>query len=98
MPTEEHEFFAQPGNAQPWCFCRTRDCPGWAAYLAWYRDDAGEDSDPDGDVVEAHKRITRVLGELTSRYSRLLGVEVGYNDALDLAAAEKAAEATAHGE
>jgi hypothetical protein len=91
MP-DEHEFFPQPGGNPPWCFCRDRDCPGWAAYLAWHQDDTGGDGEPDEGVVETHRLITRLLAALTRHYSELFGIEVDFNAALDLADIERAAE------
>ena len=91
MP-EAHEFFSQPHGNPPWCFCRDRECPGWAAYVAWHQARTGSEGEPDDDVIEMHRRITRTLAKLTSHYSELLGTDVSYNAALDLAAIEMAAE------
>jgi hypothetical protein len=60
--------------------------------VAWHQVGNGSDGEPDDAVIEMHRRITRTLAKLTRRYSELLGTEVGYDAALDLAAIETAAE------
>ena len=87
----EHEFFPQP-HGIPWCFCKDRDCPGWAAYVAWYQSHDDVDGEPGDDVIETHRQMSIVLTELISYYSKLLGIEVDYKMALDLAAIDRAAE------
>ena len=89
--SEKHEFFPQPHGA-PWCFCQARDCPGWAAYVTWHQADTGDDGEPGHDVIEAHRRMSRMLAKVTSYYSELLGAEVDFNTALDLADIDRAAE------
>jgi hypothetical protein len=91
MP-DEHEFYPQPRNNPPWCFCRGRDCPGWAAYVAWYQDATGEEDEPGDKVIEAHNCLSRIIAELVSRYSALFGAKVDVNTALELAAIDRAAE------
>jgi hypothetical protein len=89
MP-DGHQFFPQPFGNPAWCFCRDRDCPGWAAYLAWYQNGADGDGEPDDGVIEAHRLITRELATLTRRYSELFGIELDFNTALNLADIERA--------
>jgi hypothetical protein len=91
MPNE-HEFFPQPGDNPPWCFCRDRSCPGWVAYAAWHQDATGEVAEPGNDAIEAHEAITRALTNLARSYSKLFGASVDFNTALDLAALERAGE------
>lgn len=91
MP-DEHEFFPQPRGNPPWCFCKDPHCPGWTAYVAWYQADTGGPCEPDDDVIETHRRITRTMVNLARGYSELLGAGVDFNTALDLAAIDRAAE------
>jgi hypothetical protein len=91
MP-DEHEFFRQPRGNPPWCFCRSRACPGWAAYASWYQDDTGRAGEPDDKVIEMHRVLTTELARLTRHYSELFGADVDLETALDLADIEKAAE------
>lgn len=72
-----HEFYPQPRGNPPWCFCRRRDCPGWAAYLAWYQDHTGEQGEPGDQVTEAHSCLSKVIATLVSRYSALSGSRRG---------------------
>jgi hypothetical protein len=58
---DEHEFFPQPDDPPPWCFCRHQDCPGWAAYMAWHRDDTGGDGEPSAEVIESHRLIAKLI-------------------------------------
>lgn len=92
MPGDEHEFFPQPHGSPPWCFCQAQACPGWAAYLAWYRDGAEDGGDPPPEVIAEHRRITTVLADLTRHYSEVLGSPVDPNTALDLALVDIAAD------
>lgn len=90
MP-DKHEFFPQPFGNPPWCFCQSRDCPGWAAYLAWRQWAAGAGGEPDDREIEATRQITRELVTLTRRYSELFGVDLDFNAALELAEIDQAA-------
>ena len=90
MP-DEHEFFPQPRGNPPWCFCRCRDCPGWAVYVAWHQDDTGENGEPSDEMIEAHRRMSRLIAKLTCYYSALFGIEVDLNTALELADIDRAA-------
>jgi hypothetical protein len=85
MP-DRHELFAQPHGNPPWCFCQDRDCPGWIAYVTWYQGDTGQAGEPDDDVIETHRRITKLIAELVGRYGELFGPGVDINTAVDLAA------------
>ena len=89
---DEHEFFPQPRGNPPWCFCRHRDCPGWAVYVAWHQADTGEDGEPSDEVIEAHRRMSRVIAKLTCHYSALFGIEMDLNTALELADIDRAAK------
>jgi hypothetical protein len=89
---DKHEFFLQPEDHPPWCFCRHQDCPGWAAYMAWHRDDTGEDGEPSAEVIESHRLMARLVTELPRYYSALFGIEVDLKTALELAAIDRAAE------
>jgi hypothetical protein len=91
MP-DEHEFFPQPRGNPPWCFCRRRNCSGWAAYVAWHQDDTGANGEPSDEVTEAHRRMLRLIAKLTYYYSALLGIEVDLNMALELADIDRAAK------
>jgi hypothetical protein len=87
----EHKFFTQP-QGTPWCFCKDRDCRGWTAYMAWYQAYDDTDGEPDDVTIETHREMSIVLTELTSYYSKLLGIEVDFQLALDLADIDRAAE------
>jgi hypothetical protein len=89
---DKHEFFPQPGGTPPWCFCRTRSCPGWAAYVTWHQDATGEADEPDNDETDTHHAITKVLANLVHSYSKLFGADVDFNTALDLAGLEATGE------
>jgi hypothetical protein len=66
MP-DGHEFYPQPRGNPPWCFCTRRDCPGWAAYVAWYQDHTGEEGEPGDQVIEAHSCLSRLSIVVRSR-------------------------------
>jgi hypothetical protein len=87
----EHQFFPQP-HGIPWCFCKDRDCLGWTAYMTWYQSYDDVDGEPGDDVIETHRQMSMVLTELVSYYSKLLGIEVDYQMALDLADIDRATE------
>ena len=89
---DEHEFFPQPGDHPPWCFCRHQDCPGWTAYLAWHQAGTGGNGEPSDAVIESHKLMARLVTELPRYYSALLGTPVDLKTALELAAIDRAAE------
>jgi hypothetical protein len=89
MP-DEHEFFWPPNGNPPWCFCRRPDCAGWAAYVTW-RQVGNNPVELADDVIEADRRITTTLADLTSYYRDLFGPGVDFNTALDFAAIDKAA-------
>ena len=72
-------------------FCRRRDCPGRAAYAAWYQDDTGEQGEPGGEVTEAHRSLSRLIAKLVCHYSALFGTEVDMDTALELNAIDRAA-------
>jgi hypothetical protein len=91
MP-DEHEFFPQPGGNPPWCFCRRGDCPGWAAYAAWYQDDTGEEGEPGDEVIEAHRCLSRLIAKLVFHYSALFSTEMDMDTALELNAIDRAAD------
>lgn len=91
MP-DDHEFLPQPRGNPPWCFCKDWHCPGWTAYVAWYQADTGGHGKPADDVIETHRWITRTLVDLARSYSELLGAEVDFETALDMAAIDRATE------
>jgi len=59
--------------------------------MAWYRDNTGQDEEPDDDAIQTHKLITRLLVDLTRHYSELFGTEVDLNTALELAGIDRTA-------
>ena len=91
MP-DKHEFFPQPRGNPPWCFCRHQDCPGWTVYVAWHRGDTGEDGEPSDEVIEAHRRMSKLIAKLTCYYSALFGIEMDLNMALELTDIDRAAK------
>ena len=62
---------------------------GWAVYVAWHQDDTGENGEPSDEVIEAHRRMSRLIAKLTCYYSALFGIEVNLNTALELADIER---------
>jgi len=89
---DEHEFFPQPEDHPPWCFCRHQDCPGWTAYMAWHQAGTGGNGEPSDEVIESHRLMAKLVTELPRYYSALFGTPVDLKTALELAAIDRAAE------
>ncbi len=53
--------------------------------MAWHQYDTGENGEPSDEVIEAHRRMSRLIARLTRYYSALFGIEVDLNTALELA-------------
>jgi hypothetical protein len=90
--TDDHEFFPQPDDRPPWCFCRHQDCPGWTAYMAWHQAGPGGNGEPSDEVIESHRLMAKLVTELPRYYSALLGTPVDLKTALELASIDRAAE------
>ena len=60
--------------------------------MAWHQDDTGGDGEPSEEVIESHRRMSRLIAKLTCYYSALFGIEVDLNTALELADIDRAAK------
>jgi hypothetical protein len=91
MP-DKHEFFPHPAAIRRGGFAGTRTVPGGPSTWPGIGADTGEDGEPSDEVIEAHRRMSKLIAKLTCYYSALFGIEADLNMALELADIDRAAK------